>query len=174
VDALSFWTFSDVFEESGPIPAPFIGEFGLRAKGGINKPSFYDFALLHKLGATRLSNSNPNIIVTKRSDGSLSIALWNLVDPDKEGGTRQFRLTFQNVSPNASVSISTVDYDHGNVLPVYKGLGSPQYPTEEQVGKMNDATALPEPKHLQLTTSHLDVELPPNALALLIVSNRSE
>jgi xylan 1,4-beta-xylosidase len=174
VDALSFWTFSDVFEESGPIPAPFIGEFGLRAKGGINKPSLYDFALLHKLGATRLSNSNPNIIVTKRSDGSLSIALWNLVDPDKEGGTRQFRLTFQNVSPNASVSISTVDYDHGNVLPVYKGLGSPQYPTEEQVGKMNDATALPEPKHLQLTTSHLDVELPPNALALLIVSNRSE
>ena len=31
VDMLSFWTFSDVFEEGGPIPEPFHGHFGLRA-----------------------------------------------------------------------------------------------------------------------------------------------
>ncbi len=34
VDIMSFWTFSDVFEENGPIPKPFVGMFGLRAKGG--------------------------------------------------------------------------------------------------------------------------------------------
>jgi xylan 1,4-beta-xylosidase len=39
VEMLSFWTFSDVFEENGPILQPFEGNFGLRAKGGINKPS---------------------------------------------------------------------------------------------------------------------------------------
>jgi beta-xylosidase len=38
VNMLSFWTFSDVFEEGGPAPRPFEGAFGLRAKGGINKP----------------------------------------------------------------------------------------------------------------------------------------
>jgi len=38
VTMMSFWTFSDVFEEGGPIPKPFEGQFGLRAKGGINKP----------------------------------------------------------------------------------------------------------------------------------------
>ena len=55
VDALSFWTFSDVFEEGGPASTPFNGEFGLRALGGINKASFYDFALLHQLGTQRLA-----------------------------------------------------------------------------------------------------------------------
>ena len=53
-DAMSFWTFSDVFEEGGPIPQPFVGMFGLRAKGGINKPSYYAFGLLHKLGEERI------------------------------------------------------------------------------------------------------------------------
>src|SRR3954453_14509134 len=65
VDMLSFWTFSDVFEEGGPSPKPFIGEFGLRAKGGINKPSFYAFALLHHLGEQRIRNLSDNAIVTR-------------------------------------------------------------------------------------------------------------
>ena len=169
VDALSFWTFSDVFEEGGPIPEPFIGEFGLRAKGGINKPSFYDFALLHELGDARLPNTSPNIIATKREDGTFAIALWNLVDPDEERASRKLRLTFRGVPPSAWVSISTVDHDHGNVLPAYKALGSPRYPTEEQIRKMNAATALPTPKRVRLTESHLDLELSRNALALLVV-----
>ena len=54
VDMLSFWTFSDVFEEGGPIAKPFVGAFGLRAKGGINKPSYYAYGLLHQLGNERL------------------------------------------------------------------------------------------------------------------------
>jgi len=169
VDALSFWTFSDVFEEGGPIPEPFIGEFGLRAKGGINKPSFYDFALLHELGDARLPNTSPNIIATKREDGTFAIALWNLVDPDEERASRKLRLTFRGVPPSAWVSISTVDHDHGNVLPAYKALGSPRYPTEEQIRKMNAATALPTPKRVRLTESHLDLELSRNALAILVV-----
>ena len=64
VTLMSFWTFSDVFEEGGPIPKPFEGQFGLRAKGGINKPSYYGFALLHQLGDQRLANPSKNVIVT--------------------------------------------------------------------------------------------------------------
>ena len=33
-----------------PYAKPFEGQFGLRAKGGINKPSYYGFELLHNLG----------------------------------------------------------------------------------------------------------------------------
>ncbi len=53
VQMMSFWTFDDVFEEDGVIRTPFGGEFGLIAMGGIKKPSFYDFGLLHKLGDWR-------------------------------------------------------------------------------------------------------------------------
>ena len=49
-EMMPFWTFSDVFEEYGGFPNPFRGDFGLQAEGGINKPSYYGFALLHQLG----------------------------------------------------------------------------------------------------------------------------
>ncbi len=52
-------------ECDGTIPKPFEGHFGLRAEYGINKRSFYDFALLHTLGEHRLANASRNAIVTE-------------------------------------------------------------------------------------------------------------
>src|SRR2546430_5341011 len=46
-------TFSDVFEEGGVVKTPFYGGFGLLAAGGIPKPAFNAFALLHELGEER-------------------------------------------------------------------------------------------------------------------------
>ncbi len=172
VDQMSFWTFSDVFEEGGPIPKPFEGQFGLRAKGGINKPSYYDFALLHQLGDRRIANSNSNALVTKRGDGGLVIALWNLVDPETKGSEKTVRLLFRNVPANAPVNVSRVDDDHGNTLAVYKKMGSPIYPTEEQVKQMNAATALPAPEQRRLEDGRLDLKLQVNALVLVELSAR--
>ncbi|MBV8570078.1 MAG: glycosyl hydrolase family 39 [Acidobacteriaceae bacterium] len=169
VDMMSFWTFSDVFEEGGPIREPFEGHFGLRARGGINKPSYYDFALLHKLGDQRLPNSSSDVIVTKRKNGTLVIAVWNLVDPDKTGSTKKVRLTISGIRNNAVARVSRVDDDHGNTLAAYKALGSPRYPTEEQVRRMNAATALAPPAEERLDGNHLDLSLQPNALVLVEV-----
>ena len=47
---MSYWTFSDVFEEGGVIKTPFYGGFGIVAEDGIPKPAFDAFKLLHKLG----------------------------------------------------------------------------------------------------------------------------
>jgi xylan 1,4-beta-xylosidase len=91
VNMLSFWTFSDVFEEGGPIAKPFVGMFGLRAKGGINKPSYYAYGLLHQLGNERMANASKNVIVTKTANGGLAIAAWNLVDPGQHGSTQDHR-----------------------------------------------------------------------------------
>jgi len=169
VDMLSFWTFSDVFEEGGPIQRPFEGHFGLRAKGGINKPSFYAFGLLHRLGDRRLADVAPNILVT-RSGRSLLLAVWNLVDPDKSGSPLRVRLAFNHVPTNAPVSFSVVDEAHGNALAAYRALGSPQYPTKEQIRKINAATALPAPDRRHLDGNHLDLELQVNALALIEIA----
>jgi xylan 1,4-beta-xylosidase len=167
VDMLSFWTFSDVFEEGGPIQRPFEGHFGLRTKGGINKPSYYAFGLLHRLGDHRLTNAAPNILVTRRSDQSLVLAVWNLVAPDKSGAPLHLRLDFKHVPANAPVTLSRVDDNHGNVLATYRALGSPEYPTKEQVRKINAATRLAAPDRVHLDGTHLDLELHVNALVLI-------
>ncbi len=166
---MSFWTFSDVFEEQGPIPKPFVGMFGLRAKGGINKPSYYAFGLLHQLGEKRLANPSQDVIVTRRDDGSLVIASWNLVDPGQTGNTKTMDLVFRDVPAGARVSIQSVDSGHGNVLPKYGAMGSPLDPTPQQVEQLNRDTALPPPEEAPLRENRLELALTPNALVLVTV-----
>jgi len=36
---MSYWTFSDVFEEQGVVKTPFYGGFGILAERGIPKPA---------------------------------------------------------------------------------------------------------------------------------------
>ena len=178
VDMMSFWTFSDVFEEGGPFPRPFMGNFGLRAEFGINKPSFYDFALLHKLGQQRIPNESKNALVTKAVDGSLIAAVWNIVDPAQNGEPsstahakpRVVVLAFTGVSPSAHVSLERVDNEHGNVLPLYGAMGKPGYPTPAQVQELNRRTALPAPEETTLHNGELKLTLEPNALVLVHVT----
>jgi xylan 1,4-beta-xylosidase len=169
VTMMSFWTFSDVFEEGGPIPKPFEGEFGLRAKGGINKPSYYGFALLHQLGDLRLANPSKNVIATTNGAGGLVIAVWNLSDPGQHGATRTIELLFQGVSAGANVTLQQVDSEHGNVLSRYVAMGKPLDPTPAQVEQLNRETALPPAEQTHLTNGRLELPLEPNALVLIKV-----
>ncbi len=170
VDALSFWTFSDVFEEGGPIPQPFMGQFGLRAKGGINKPSYYGFSLLHELGEKRIASTAKNVIVTKTNDGGLAIAAWNLVDPEAKGRDESLQLAIHGVPPDAKVAIERVDKNHGDVLARYVAMGSPLNPTEKQAEELNQQTALGLPEEGKLKDGKLTLELTPNALVLVKVA----
>jgi xylan 1,4-beta-xylosidase len=167
VEMMSFWTFSDVFEEGGPISKPFIGMFGLRAEGGINKPSYYAYGLLHQLGTERLSAKSNNVLVTHKQNGELTIAAWNLVDPGQTSGTKTIELAFHHMPADAHVSIQRVDDDHGNVLKAYKAMGSPLAPTPAQVEQLNRTTALPLPEETQLQAGKLKLTLMPNSLVLI-------
>ena len=169
VTMMSFWTFSDVFEEDGPIAKPFEGNFGLIAKGGIRKPSYYAFDLLHQLGDERIPVDSNDAIATRASDGSLRVAAWNIVDPGTHGATRTMRLVFSGVPSDALVSIERVDRDHGNVLPKYRAMGSPLDPTPEQVKELNRETALGPPEQTHLDGGALSLTLTPNALVLVKV-----
>ena len=141
VDMMSFWTFSDVFEEGGPIPQPFVGHVWVACEGRHQQAELLRTSdCCTSWAIERIANADPNVIVTKRKDGGLAIAVWNLVDPDKKGSAKKVRLVFENVPSNAPVDVSRVDDEHGNALAAYRALGSPRYPTEEQVAKMNAAS----------------------------------
>src|SRR5437879_13164669 len=77
VQDMSYWTFSDVFEEGGVVKTPFYGGFGLLAVGGIPKPAFNAFALLHQLGEERYPADAEGALLPRRADGALVIAIWN-------------------------------------------------------------------------------------------------
>lgn len=173
VDYMSFWTFSEVFEEGGPPQAPF-QHFGLRAVGGINKPAFYDFALLHQLGTERIANGSRDAIVIRLPDGTLAVALWNLVDPEEAPTTKQIKLHVDGISASAPVSILRVDEKHGNVLPWYRAMKSPASPTAEQVEALNRETALGDAEHLMLKNGSLTLDLDANALLLVKIAGEGK
>ncbi len=168
-EMMSFWTFSDVFEESGPIPNPFRGDFGLQAEGGINKPSYYAFQLLHELGSERLTNPATDVIATASANGEVAVAAWNLVDPGQPQSEKTIDLIFRHVPPNARVSIQEIDASHGNVLAEYAAMGKPLNPTPDQVKELNHESALPPPSQATLNAGRFEIKLTTNALALIKV-----
>lgn len=167
VDMMSFWTFSDVFEESGVVKKPFHGGFGLIAAGGIRKPSYNGFALLHRLGDQRIEIASANILATRRSDGTLVLAVWNLVDPGTQGPPRSFQFEFRNVKPVSKVFLTRLDSSHGNSFAEYRVMGEPRYPTQSQIRQLNLAATLPPPESLCLKDGRLKLEVPVNGLFIL-------
>ena len=171
VNMMSYWTFSDVFEENGPVQEPFYGGFGLVAAGGIRKPSYNAFALLHQLGEERLANPSPGVLLTRRKDGTVVAALWNLVDPDRKGDSRSVQFHFPDSKKNAHVKIQRLDEAHGNVLTTYAAMGKPRYPTTTQIAEMNRASALPAAETVQLRDGTLSLDIPVNGLVILEIAN---
>ena len=166
-EMMSYWTFSDVFEEQGVVKTPFYGGFGILAERSIPKPAFNDFALLHRLGDTRLDVSSDSALVTRRNDGSLAIAVWNLFLPEEAGSAKTVTLHFKGLSQVRSARVSIVDQEHGSPLPLDQQLGAPSCPTRVQIEHLRKAASLPQPQTHPVTNSSLTITLQPHALALI-------
>ena len=80
--SMSYWVFTDVFEEPGVPKTPFHGGFGLVNLQGIKKPTFYTYHYLNQLGNTELVNPDSCSWVCKQGD-NLQILLWDLSYPDQ-------------------------------------------------------------------------------------------
>ena len=170
---MSYWTFSDVFEEQGVVKTPFYGGFGLIAAGNIPKPSFYAMQLLHRLGDQRIENANSDVLVTKASDGSLVVAVWKIVNPGSTTGSsgppKTVKLQFKGVRSGAKVTIQRVDADHGNTLGLWEKMGSPRYPTQHQLDELRQKSQNLGPETESLTGDSLTLQLPVNGLVVLVV-----
>ncbi len=166
VDVMSYWSFSDVFDEQGVIRQPFYGGFGLIAEGGIPKPAYNTFQLLHKLGNQRARTAAQSALITKRDDGAWVIALWNF-PAGPQATAKRFVVHLPQGSRAQQALVSIVDETHGNVLPVYKSMNSPQYPTESQIQKLKQAAQLPPAQTLQIKDGTVALEIRSPGLALL-------
>ena len=166
VDIMSYWTFSDVFEEQGVVKTPFYGGYGIVAEGGIPKPAFSAFEVLHDLGDQRITQSENDVLATRTKNGALAIALWNLVEPTATGPDKTFILDIKG-APGRHVTIRRVDAQHGDTLDAWKQMGSPRYPTQAQIAALKKASEIGPPETTSLHGDQLTVTVPPKGLALV-------
>ena len=120
---MSYWTFSDVFEEQGVIKTPFYGGFGLIAEGGVPKAAFHAFAMLHRLGDQRLQADLTDALVTKRADGTFAIAVWNYAAPGTTGFARNVHIAVDGMAGTPRYHVEILDRDHGSRSSCVAGHG---------------------------------------------------
>lgn len=76
-NSMSYWTFTDIFEESGPRFTPFHGGFGLMNIEGIKKPAFFAYSFLNKMGETELVDRDSSSWACKNKSGGVQVLLWD-------------------------------------------------------------------------------------------------
>ena len=164
---LSYWTFSDVFEEQGVVKQPFYGGYGLIAEGGLPKPAFNAFKLLHQLGDQRIAVDSQSALATKRRDGTIVTAIWNERMPNEVGEAKQFKFAIRGLEGDHMALISRLDSTHGSILREYAAMGKPVDPTRAQIEVLRRSAQLSPPERIPIHQGQLTVTVPPQGLALL-------
>ncbi|GAA0349007.1 GH39 family glycosyl hydrolase [Bacillus horti] len=157
VDSLSYWTFSDVFEELDVPKAQFHGGFGLIALNGILKPTFHLFRFFNSLGEELLYRDE-NIIVTRKPDGSIALVIWNLVIEKGDDFNKEVTITLPLEFRDVFIKRDTIDEIHANPWRVWKELGRPRFPSQQQI-QMLRQVAEPHVRTLRKTTENETLSL---------------
>lgn len=75
-DSLSYWVFTDIFEELGAGPDAFHGGFGLLNLQGVKKPAFHAYRFLFGLGDTVVAREE-GYVVTRKAEGELAALFYH-------------------------------------------------------------------------------------------------
>ncbi len=105
LQGMSYWTYSDLFEEPGPPPTPFHGGFGLMNREGIRKPAWFAYKYLHALRGKRVPTADDNAMVSV--DGGYAAALvWDWHQPVQSVSNKPFYTRLVPATVSAPVSLS--------------------------------------------------------------------
>jgi xylan 1,4-beta-xylosidase len=159
--SMSYWVFTDIFEESAPRFTPFHGGFGLLNIQGINKPAFYAYQFLNRLGNTELANNDSTSWVCKDSKGNIQALVWDFTFthpgdsvnnqvyyirdlPSKAKG--KLKVNINNIPEGKySLEVYKVGYRCNDAYMSYFDLGRPSQLTKiqvDQIKKQNDGSPI--------------------------------
>ena len=167
VDNLAYWSLSDVFEEQGVVKQPFYGGYGLMAAGNLPKPAFNAFRLLHRLGEERLPVNSASALATRRADGTIVAAVWNLYLPEESGNPKEVTIAFKGLRGAHRAKVARLDETHGSLLALYNSMGGPRYPTQKQLQELRQAGSLPAPDEIPVQDGKVTLRLPAQGLAVI-------
>ena len=156
-NSMSYWVFTDIFEEAGPRWTPFHGGFGLLNYQDIRKPAFFAYQFLNRLGPTEFENADTASYVTTDPAGNLQVLLWDftVTNPEKAENNQVFykrdlpaarkgvvKIRLVHVPPGRyTQTLYQVGYRSNDAYAAYKDLGSPAQLTRAQVEQIHAASS---------------------------------
>jgi len=167
LQGMSYWTFSDLFEEPGPPTAPFQGGFGLLNPQGIRKPAFFAYKYLHQLGDALVVTSDAQSYVTRQGK-SVQVLAWDYRAPTQDKTNRTFfttvlptrdtsalALDFAGLAPGRyTATIYRTGFRANDAQTAYLEMGAPKTLTEGQLQTLQALTQdLPERRSMRISRS---------------------
>jgi xylan 1,4-beta-xylosidase len=163
VDSLSYWTFTDVFEEGGAGDELFHGGFGMLTLAGVPKPTFHAYRMLNALGDRLLARTDGAVVTRDEAGGRITALAYHYPaeEPrsvpasfdDRElaratqakGHPRRLDLAVSGLRPGVRFAVEVLDGENGDAIGAWHRLGEPATPTREvtaQLDRMARATAV--------------------------------
>ena len=190
--SMSYWTFTDIFEENGPVPNPFHGGFGLMNFQGLRKPSFYAYQFLNRLGDEELVSTDAESWATRSKTG-VQILLWNFSPPQTAESNQIFYkkdLLAEDVGKipvnlsnlpagNYQLKVFQIGYGVNDVFTDFLKIGAPQNLKLEQARALaseNDGKPI-ETVSIKIDkkgTFSKDINIRKNDVFLLTLESQSE
>ena len=158
LQGMSYWTYSDIFYESGPWPTPFHGGFGLMNADGVRKPAWFAYKYLHALSGSDVPTADAQSWAA--SDGKAAEAIvWDWHLPDQPTSNRPYYTKLHPSVPAAPVTVRfahlkpgsyrlvvhRTGFQHNDPQSAWIAMGKPAQLSAEQLAKLQSLTRdLPE------------------------------
>jgi xylan 1,4-beta-xylosidase len=153
VQGMSYWTYTDLFEEPGPPPTPFHGGFGLINREGIRKPAFFAYKYLNAVRGKEIPSADTESLLA--TDGAnVSALIWEWDQPVQNVSNRPFytkivpatpaptaRLAFKHLTPGKyRVQVKRTGFRANDAYSAYLDMGAPVSLSAAQLGKLQELT----------------------------------
>jgi xylan 1,4-beta-xylosidase len=179
VDAYSWWTFSDIFEENYFPSVPFHGGFGLLNLHGIAKPVYRAFELLHGVGDRMLARTGEHDTVDAwaiRGERALTVIVTNFALPRHPVNDETVEIVLRHCAAGGRASLRRIDSRHANAKAAWQRLREPEYPTAAQLTRLARAS-LPRAERIVVERARgvttLRVRVPPRGVAAIDLARRN-
>jgi xylan 1,4-beta-xylosidase len=154
VQGMSYWTYTDLFEEPGPPSVSFHGGFGLLNREGIRKPAYFAYKYLHALEGDSLETSDPQAMVST-NNGNLAAVIWDFEQPQQRVSNRSFftkpvparaaapvQLKVIHLGPRTAyrLELHRVGYHANDAYSAYLEMGAPKDLSATQIARLMDLT----------------------------------
>ncbi|WP_457391002.1 GH39 family glycosyl hydrolase [Roseateles sp. P5_E1] len=152
--AMSYWTYSDLFEEPGPPDRAFHGGFGLMTRDGVRKPAWFAYKYLNALRGKEVPSKDDKVLAAV-DGGKAAVVVWDWQHPDQKknsngvffgkpvpnGPAPAVTLNLRNVSAgNYRVLVRRTGHKVNDAYTAYLEMGAPKDLSAEQLAQLQSLT----------------------------------
>jgi xylan 1,4-beta-xylosidase len=188
VQGMSYWTYTDLFEEPGPPSAAFHGGFGLMTRDGVRKPAWFAHKYLNALRGRALACDDPKVFAAA-DEASVTAVVFDWTHLDQPVSNRSFftrihappeaapaQLRLTGLKPGAwRLAVRRTGFRHNDAYSAWIDMGSPKDLTPAQLQQLQDLTVdKPEEERTVRVgkSGALSLDLPMQANDILLVELR--